>query len=111
MEPDNQDRALKFLFSTTQNPFKQLLSVVMYAWIDKLDDTEFQSFDYQKSLSWLLASNLAQDLERRLRGITKGLLETRRISLRDAAHVELQADQKQLYMRSTSSTELSAISY
>lgn len=74
--PDDQKRAAKMLLLTAFNPFQYVpLDCRVYGWIDKLDDPKFPPCDGRKPPSWQPARSMAEDVQRQLKSLTKGLLE------------------------------------
>ncbi|KAI9767609.1 MAG: hypothetical protein M1839_004466 [Geoglossum umbratile] len=76
LEPDDRQRAAKMLLLTVYNPFGKPLNSVVYAWIDNLSDPQFPPTDGNRPSSWPPINDIAQDIQRQLTSLTKGLLDT-----------------------------------
>jgi hypothetical protein len=77
LEPFDQQRAAKLLLMTVHYPFDYLpLNCRAYGWVDRLSDPSFPPCDGRKCPSWRPANAMVEDVQRQLKSLTKGLLET-----------------------------------
>ncbi|RYP75781.1 hypothetical protein DL770_007344 [Monosporascus sp. CRB-9-2] len=77
LDPHDRKRAAKMLLMTAHYPFDRVpLNCLTYGWVDELDNPNFPPLDGKKPTSWRPASIMADDAQRQLKSLTKGLLET-----------------------------------
>jgi len=76
LEPYDRQRAAKLLLITVYKKLRMPLNCLAYGWIDSLDDPKFPPCDGRKSPSWRPANIMVEDVQRQLKFLTKGLLET-----------------------------------
>ncbi|PCH07934.1 Hypothetical protein PENO1_009370 [Penicillium occitanis (nom. inval.)] len=80
LSPDDRLRAEKIMLLAAHDPFQPPLSIVVYAFVDQLNDLEFPPRDGHKPPSWKSFDETTEHVERQLKGLTKGLLETEPIT-------------------------------
>ncbi|KAK4218908.1 hypothetical protein QBC37DRAFT_273824, partial [Rhypophila decipiens] len=77
LDAHDRKRAVKLLFATAYYPFADVpLNCLTYGWLDDLDNPDFPPVDGRNPTSWRPASTMVEDVQRQLKSLTKGLLDT-----------------------------------
>ncbi|KAM7186766.1 hypothetical protein V8F33_011609 [Rhypophila sp. PSN 637] len=82
LDAHDRKRAVQMLFATAYYPFAKdkdfgvPLNCLTYGWLDELDNPDFPPVDGRKPTSWRPASTMVKDVQRQLKSLAKGLLDT-----------------------------------